>query len=175
MSRISQLMGPKSSHVTWISICAKTTPPRFVLLADCIGGSKSYKKVTNKCEWKFAASAHLPCVLPTMHRSVFHSSAKPRWVRVRSIGCRLQSIHWYIIYSTSMLLSCVHRDGCDSPFLSSVAEGFHATTSRFSPPASKPHTCSYWIFHKELFYCDSSNPEPFTMVMSYLLAMSAHF
>lgn len=110
-------------------------------------------------------------VLPTMHRSVFHS----RGVRVRSIGYRFKSIHWYNIIYTSMVLSCVHGDGCDFLFLSSVAEGFHATTSRFYPQASKLRNCSYWIFHKELFHCDSSNPEPFTAVMSYLSTMSTHF
>lgn len=57
-------------------------------------------------------------------------------------------------------------------FLSSVIEGIHAASSRFAPPASKPRTCSYWIFYKELFHCDSSNPEPFTVVMSYLPTVS---
>lgn len=74
-----------------------------------------------------------------------------------------------------MLLSCGLRDGCDFLFLSSVAEGFHATTSRFSPAASKLHTCSYWIFHKGRFHCDSSNLGPLSTVMSYLPRTSSHF
>lgn len=77
--------------------------------------------------------------------------------------------------STSMLLSCGLGDGCEFLSLSSVVEGFHATTLRFSPLASKLHTCSYWIFHKGLFHCDSSNLGPLSTVMSYLARMSARF
>lgn len=110
-----------------------------------------------------------------MHCSIFHSSAKLGWARVQSIGYRFKSIHWHHIICTSMLLSCGLVDGYDFLFLSSVAEGFHATTSRFSPPASKLHTCSYWIFHKGRFHCGSSDLEPLSAVMSYLPTMSAHF
>lgn len=113
--------------------------------------------------------------LPTMHCSISLSSAKQRWASVQSIGYRFKSIHWHHIICTSMLLSCGLGNGCDFLFLSSVAEGFHATTSRFSPSASKLHTCSYWIFYKGLFHCDSSNLGPLSTVMSYLPRMSAHF
>ena len=167
MSRISQLKGSKACDLD-------PNLPRVVLLADCNEG----RKVTECSQInvnKNAAFANLPCVLPSMHHSVFHSSAKPRRLCVRSFGYRFKSIHWYHIICTSMLLCCVHGDGCDFFSLPTVAEGFHATTWRFSPPASKLCTCSYWIFHKEIFHCDSLNPEPFTAVMSYLPTMSGHF
>lgn len=186
-------------RVIWIAICSVTTASRFVLSADTGAESNQtsagldfpvnntdpqcfrskiqsilcsnvrYQKVTNAFEWKS------PYTLPTMHCSISLSGAKQRWASVQSIGYRFKSIHWHHIICTSMLLNCRLGDGCDFLFLSSVAEGFHATTSRFSPPASKLHTCSYWIFHKGLFHCDSSNLRPLSTVMSYLPRMSAHF